>query len=348
MKRSFALVLALTLLPCCLGHGRQPNQPPSTPKKSSQKRIRQVPPTHVVVEPPLPPIQIQRAADQAQSQSLEKSPPVYRRAEWVSVAVAVTYAFIALLTLLAIKRQAGAMEQQIVDFRDAGKAEAEHNRATLTVLERQAINLKRQATWMKLSARAARLNAKAAIESAKVAAQNVDVLIVSERAWVLANAIGNPPYLSSEYDPGFTPGIVWRIEVSGRSVARIQREQFRCRLVNVVDGKPELEETPTYTSRSGQFEGESVYAPGFAYQISVVLESGPLTQSSVADIQEGRSMLCAYGRVDYIDIFERKRWTQVCAIYKPSAGGVITSPDGRVLNQPGFRLGGPKGYNDVR
>jgi hypothetical protein len=37
--------------------------------------------------------------------------------------------------------------------------------------------------------------------------------------------------------------------------------------------------------------------------------------------------------------------TQFCAIYKPHGGGVITSPDGTVLNPVGFHTGGSSAYN---
>jgi hypothetical protein len=95
------------------------------------------------------------------------------------------------------------------------------------------------------------------------------------------------------------------------------------------------------------FEGEAVYAPGYQYNLSIGLESGPMTAEQFADVQNRNAVLCAYGCIEYLDAFGRKRTTQVCAIYNLGLGGVITSPNGTVLNPPGFLLGGPEAYNKV-
>jgi len=171
----------------------------------------------------------------------------------------------------------------------------------------------------------------------------------SQRAWVTANGVGNPPEpLYSPQDPGRTPGIVYLIEIAGNTPAKIIRERFRCRIVPAIQGEPQLETVPTYKSERGMFTGSAVYAPGYKYRISVPLESGPLTLDQASDLRDGKTLLCAYGCVDYLDAFKRKRKTQVCAIYNFAFGFVVTSPDGStVLNPPGFRAGGPKGYNEV-
>jgi hypothetical protein len=49
--------------------------------------------------------------------------------------------------------------------------------------------------------------------------------------------------------------------------------------------------------------------------------------------------------VEYEDAFKRKGVTQFCAIYRPHSGGVITTPDGTVLNPVGFHIDGPPEYN---
>jgi len=177
-------------------------------------------------------------------------------------------------------------------------------------------------------------------------------LMDSERAWVLAIAVGNPQIpLYDPKNPGYTPGIVYLIEVSGKTPARIIRERFRCRIVPAIQGsqplQPQLEKRPVYKSDSGMFEGAVMYASGYKYHLSVPLESGPMTATEFADLTNGRSVLCAYGCIEYRDAFKRKGKTQVCAIYHFSFGGVITSPNGIVLNPPGFRIGGPRVYNDV-
>jgi hypothetical protein len=168
----------------------------------------------------------------------------------------------------------------------------------------------------------------------------------TERAWVLANGAGNPRTpLYDPQQPGHTPGINYLIEIAGNSPARIVRERFRCRIIPVIQGVLQLESVPTYTSKRGMFNGSTMRAPGDKYYISVFLESGPLTANEFRDLQSGNTALCVYGCIDYRDVFNRQRMTQVCCIYNFAFGGVLTSPDGTVLNPAGFRQGGPDAYN---
>lgn len=54
----------------------------------------------------------------------------------------------------------------------------------------------------------------------------------ADRAWVLVNAVSNPE--DSLYSPersGYTPGIVFMVEITGNTPATIIRESFRCRIV---------------------------------------------------------------------------------------------------------------------
>jgi hypothetical protein len=65
----------------------------------------------------------------------------------------------------------------------------------------------------------------------------------------------------------------------------------------------------------------------------------------VVAVSTGQAVWCCYGRIEYEDAFERKGVTQFCAVYRPQIGGVIESPNGVVLNPPGFFMDGPVGYN---
>ncbi len=81
-----------------------------------------IPPTHVVIDPPLPPSNAsQPPPNTEQGGSTERPLPRFERPEWVIVYVTVIYAFIAWFTLLAIKRQADTMERQANDAREAAK-----------------------------------------------------------------------------------------------------------------------------------------------------------------------------------------------------------------------------------
>jgi hypothetical protein len=164
----------------------------------------------------------------------------------------------------------------------------------------------------------------------------------SARAWVTANAVGNPSEPINR--PGYTPGVVYQIEISGNSPAKIVRERFRCRIVPAIDDQPLLEKAPTFTSEKGMYP-EVIRPAGNKYHIPVSLESGPITDQQWSDLGDGKAILCAYGCIEYEDTFKRPRYMRVCCIYHTGDGGVIESPTGIRLNPPGFRRGGPKGYN---
>src|ERR1019366_9516584 len=80
-----------------------------------------VPPTHIVIAPPLPPRGGKPESPNSQDQAAEKPLPRFERPEWVIVYVTVVYAFIAWLTLLSIKRQANTMDKQFADAKESGK-----------------------------------------------------------------------------------------------------------------------------------------------------------------------------------------------------------------------------------
>jgi hypothetical protein len=184
-------------------------------------------------------------------------------------------------------------------------------------------------------------------KSANAALKSAKAQMDADRAWVTSNAIGNP--IQPLNTPRYTPGVVYLIEVTGNSPVIIIRERFRCRIVPVVDGtnpvEPLLEEIPTFKSEEGMFP-DTVRPAGNKYNIPVNLESGPITQSQWSDLQDGKTVLCAYGCIEYEDAFRRPHHTRVCSIYHSGDGGVFESPDGTRLNPPSFRIGGPKTYNE--
>jgi hypothetical protein len=173
----------------------------------------------------------------------------------------------------------------------------------------------------------------------------------ADRAWVLASVAGQPEEpLTGNLIKGVTPGIAWQIQIAGNTPARIIRIEFRCRVVDpdpAAPSKPMLEPTPIYLPDPNFTEGRIVSPPGEKQLFMVDVESEPNTRlrDRIASAAFGRAFLCSYGRVEYEDAFKRRGVTQFCALYRPPIGGVIKSPDGTVLNPPGFRIAGPNGYN---
>src|ERR1019366_7995410 len=88
-------------------------------RKSGQDQ-QSVPPTHVVIDSPLPASDRAQSIKQSSSSNREeKALPRFVRPEWVVVYVTVVYAFIAWLTLNAIKRQANTMEAQAKEAKES-------------------------------------------------------------------------------------------------------------------------------------------------------------------------------------------------------------------------------------
>ena len=70
-----------------------------------------------------------------------------------------------------------------------------------------------------------------------------------------------------------------------------------------------------------------------------------MTEGEWLKLRDGKTVMCAFGIIEYEDSFGRKRETRTCYVYDFAWGGVIKSPDGTVLNPSGFRIGGPSAYN---
>jgi hypothetical protein len=94
---------------------------PHTANNKPDKQQRIVPPTHVVIDPPLPALTADDHPPQSKTPLQEKPLPRFVRPEWVIVYVTIAYAIIAWYTLRSIKRQADTMEKQLADAKSSGK-----------------------------------------------------------------------------------------------------------------------------------------------------------------------------------------------------------------------------------
>src|SRR5579862_8015639 len=112
-------MLAMLLLGWPSTAENQQSNSHKTSQKSAQNK-QPAPPIHVVIDPPLPAASGKPESTSSQNQSAEKPLPRFERPEWVIVYVTLVYAFIAWLTLIAIKRQANTMESQLADARETG------------------------------------------------------------------------------------------------------------------------------------------------------------------------------------------------------------------------------------
>jgi hypothetical protein len=193
--------------------------------------------------------------------------------------------------------------------------------------------------------------AKIAANIARAANLNADAAMKAQRAWILIMRIGNPEFLYVPTNPAYVPGIVYEFKVIGHTPARIVGHGLRFHPVAKKPGdatEPDLPPIPDYgkPERNTEIPADGrLIAPDTSFTMRDDLESFRLTEEEFAALKKGDTIMCAYGYIEYRDGFERPAITRFCYVYDFRWGGVAKSPDGVVLNPPGFRLGGPAEYN---
>ena len=211
--------------------------------------------------------------------------------------------------------------------------------------------IEEQARSARSSAETAKESALAAKASADAAALNAQAVIDAERAWILVKNVGNPEGWYVPTKPDYLPGMVFEFEVYGKTPARVMDAIFHLENVTaklgVKPSEPDIPPLPEYKSagRSPEFpEGGRIMPSGQTFQIRVGLVQ-QMTEGEWLKLRDGKTVMCAFGIIEYEDSFGRKRETRTCYVYDFAWGGVIKSPDGTVLNPSGFRIGGPSAYN---
>jgi hypothetical protein len=175
-----------------------------------------------------------------------------------------------------------------------------------------------------------------------------------QRAWVLVKRTGDPERWYAPDKPGYFPGMVFEFNVFGETPARVIASQFVLRPVPAKEGvkppEPDLPAIPDYGPRFIDPEIPAqgrLLPPDAGFQVRIRLDPPTMTEEQWEKLRDGKTIMCAYGFIEYKDAFGWRRKTRVCYIYEFKWGGVITAPDGTVLNPPGFRVGGPPAYNEA-
>jgi hypothetical protein len=197
-----------------------------------------------------------------------------------------------------------------------------------------------------------RKSARGAQEAAQASERSARAQMDADRAWVIVSVHGQPEHpLTKQLFLGVIPDLVLELQVFGNTPAKITSEKIRCHVVGAKDTtlppKPTLDLTPDYSQCREFADGPVTLPPGHKFLRNICLEfvSGADVMAQVVAVAHGQAVWCCYGKIEYEDAFKRKGVTQFCAIYRPQMGGVITSPNGVVLNPPGFYMDGPSGYN---
>ena len=143
------------------------------------KSVQPVPPTHVVIDPPLPANGSPLDPGKDKGNPPEKPLPRFARPEWVIVYVTVVYAIVAWLTL-------GAIKQQAIDARKFSDDAALVAQGTLDAMQKQAAVMEFQAVQMVNQTGSLQSSVIAAQDTANAAQKSADALVSAERAWTLA------------------------------------------------------------------------------------------------------------------------------------------------------------------
>jgi len=159
----------------------------TTSTRKSDKAQGPIPPTHIIVDPPIPTSGSQPPAPTKKDEPIEKQLPRYGRPEWVIVYITAVYCFITWLTLRKIKIQAELMKEQLADARSADSLASTNATATLAAIQEQSSMMKRQADLMERQATVMEIQAQAAKDNVFVAQAMAEIA----KLGVQATGVGN-------------------------------------------------------------------------------------------------------------------------------------------------------------
>lgn len=145
-----ALLIAAVCVACLSGWPCIAEQQQSDTHTASYKATQAqgpVPPTHVVIDQPIPGSTVPPAKT---AETPERPLPRFIRPEWVIVYVTIAYAWVAWRTLRAISKQSDTMERQSVETRSSSADAAITAQSTLNAIQRQASSMEEQAALMKM------------------------------------------------------------------------------------------------------------------------------------------------------------------------------------------------------
>lgn len=273
----------------------------STSNRQSDKSKGPVPPTHIVIDPPIPALSGQIPATAKQEESIEKPLPRFARPEWVIVYVTVVYCFITWLTLRKIKVQAGLMREQLDNAKTEGSKTAETASETLSALKRQADSMDKQIGETKRS---------------------VDSLINSERAWVVIAETGNRPLILATSAQMENNQFAFVLLNKGRTVARIV--EIKTESI-IADPTTKIPEYPTYPERpydsifsERNFAEGTILVPGESSQSATAYIDQIIDDQVLRDINGLNKRIYVYGFIRYFDFANQERRNQFCYLFIPA------------------------------
>jgi hypothetical protein len=273
------------------------------------KQKRPVPPTHVVIDPPLPASNSpQPEPPKAETNSPPKPLSGWKKPEWVIVDITAIYVFIAWLTLRTIKRQADIMSQQAADARASSESAALATQSTLSAIIRQADAMDIQSAALAESVKAAKQSANAAI-------LGLEMMQSKERARISIE-------ITSLSLRNSFPGVTYKVLSHGPTHAIVEKSWVITSLTPMFS----VEWEDDKASYHRQIEIPNIFPES---QIEIEDFIFGLTPAISAGIEKGDWFVHFRAKVVYSDLFGKNHETAIYKIY------------GQTVN-PIYRLSGPK------
>lgn len=177
---------------------------------------------------------------------------------------------------------------------------------TLRKIETQANLMREHALHLENLATAAKENAIAAKASA-------DVLVASERAWILVDTGDIPDNFEPDQSSVQILDVRPIIRNSGRTPGTITRGFIRSYLV---PAGTQLPPEPDYRGTMAEVPVNIILAPNGIVQALHV----PIALSVFVDVRQGNQRLYVYGFVDYVDFANQARQSRFCFEYHVPRG----------------------------
>ena len=241
--------------------------------------------------------------------TLAPQPPLpwYLRPEWIGVVITGVYVVIAGLTLLAIKKQANLLQQQIQDARAVNRDASLIAQNTLGAIERQASSMSEQTKLFRESVDAAKASAEATKKSAEAAKASADIAV---GAAIPRLAIHQFEAATNGED-AVTPEAFFRFPRLRITIKNHGQTPAFLKWWSLCFGCDELPEVPDYDGPgAGIVLKDTVIQAGEEFTLPV-LEFMRTTEFSPEDVQailKREKIFSAFGYVCYGDVFGNPLW----------------------------------------
>jgi hypothetical protein len=223
------------------------------------------------------------------------------------------------MILRKIRVQADLMKEQLTDARSAGDLASANAAAILAAIQDQATRMKEQVDLIERQIKVMEGHTKAAEDSALAAKRNAEVLVNSERAWIVVDKVYPPKLAVTLYGLAGvgSNSFIFDLKNVGRTVGRLGT--FRT-MWSVLPRSEALPEVPNF----GPIEGElknlvpvygRVMAPGETVERLPLFIYELFDDQKIMDIRNGMSILWCYGRVKYFDFADIEHHMHFCYRY---------------------------------